>query len=57
MKTFKEFLMEQEKMAKLTGRHSPAKFFSKVNPAKPVRPVYTGMSVQKIHGQNNFKVY
>lgn len=48
MITFEQFL--QEKMiGKMYGMGSHAsKLVSVVNPAKPIKPVYTGMSVQKI---------
>lgn len=51
MMTFIQYLDEQEKRVKLYGMagHSPAKMFSVVNPAKPAKPVFTGLNVNVIH--------
>jgi hypothetical protein len=51
MKTFRQFLDEQEKRVKLFGMtgHAPSKVFSVVNPAKPAKPTFTGMNVNTIH--------
>ena len=52
MKTFLQFLDEREKTVKLYGLgtgHSPGKTFSVVNPAKPAKPVYTGLNVHTVH--------
>ena len=49
--TFKQFLLEKEKTVKLYGMntgHSPGKLFASINPAKPFRPKYTGLNVNKI---------
>lgn len=51
MITFREFLAEQEKRVKLYGigtGASPGKMASVVKPAKPYKPTYTGMPVQKV---------
>lgn len=50
MMTFEQFLLEKEKRVKLFGlgtTHS-SKLVKAVNPARPHKPVYTGMAVQQI---------
>jgi hypothetical protein len=51
MRTFTQFLNEKEKLVKLYGLgtgHSPGKAFGAVGPAKPGKPVYTGLNVSTI---------
>lgn len=50
MMTFNQFLLEKEKSVKLfgLGTGQSSKLVKAVNPAKPHKPVYTGMSVNQI---------
>jgi len=50
MITFEQFLSEKEKRVKLFGLGATpsSKLVKTVNPSRPLKPIYTGMSVQKI---------
>lgn len=52
MKTFSQFIDEQEKRVKLYGLntgHSPGSLVKVVKPAKPAKLVYNGLNVNKIY--------
>lgn len=52
MMTFLQFLDEQEKRVKLFGigtGNSAGKLVKVVNPAKPAKPTYTGLSVAQAY--------
>lgn len=49
MKSFLQFIDEQEKRVKLFGTSSSIKSFKAVNPAKPTRQIYNGLTFNSIH--------